>query len=239
MQASDFNRTLSTQRLEPEMCYMFRFWKGWEHENLFNRDVIRYKLADDVHDFGFSLSDNASPEERQQVHTAINRNWEDSQATNIETELNTQRRLLAQRIKDPNSAQQFDEDNCRQTIEDLTIVRLFNDAAFTNMDMEVRRECAARIETALRGRFQYPHDSILYAMSAWSPISISNYDASQSSDRGRVAEFFGFDKQRLENDVKEVNNDLSKPLPANARTMANIFGKLFKGFFFGKREGGF
>ncbi|RCN47240.1 hypothetical protein ANCCAN_06682 [Ancylostoma caninum] len=204
------------------MCYTFRFWQGWEYENLFNREVIRYKLADDVHDFEFSLSDNASPEERQQVHAAINRNWEDSQATNIETELNTQRRLLAQRIKDPNSAQQFDEDNCRQTIEDLTIVRLFNDAAFTNMDVEVRREYAARIETALRGRFQYPHDSILFAMSAWSPVSISNYDASQSSDRGRVAEFFGFDKQRLENDVKEVNNDLSKPLPANVRELLSL-----------------
>ncbi|KAL6735941.1 hypothetical protein Aduo_006340 [Ancylostoma duodenale] len=59
------------------------------------------------------------------------------------------------------------------------------------MDVEVRREYAARIETALR-------------------------------DRGRVAEFFGFDKQRLENDVKEVNNDLSKPLPANVRELLSL-----------------
>ncbi|EYC43126.1 hypothetical protein Y032_0502g2621 [Ancylostoma ceylanicum] len=158
-----------------------RFWKGWEYENLFNRGVIGYKLADDVHDFEFSLSDNVSLEERQKVHAAANRNREDSQATNIETELSTRRRLLAQRIKGPNSAQLFDEENCRQTIEDLAIVRLFSDAAFTNMDVEVHREYAAKIETALRGRFRYPHDFILYALSAWSPVSISNYDASPSA----------------------------------------------------------
>ncbi|EYC43127.1 hypothetical protein Y032_0502g2621 [Ancylostoma ceylanicum] len=157
------------------------FWKGWEYENLFNRGVIGYKLADDVHDFEFSLSDNVSLEERQKVHAAANRNREDSQATNIETELSTRRRLLAQRIKGPNSAQLFDEENCRQTIEDLAIVRLFSDAAFTNMDVEVHREYAAKIETALRGRFRYPHDFILYALSAWSPVSISNYDASPSA----------------------------------------------------------
>ncbi|EYC41800.1 hypothetical protein Y032_0556g3384 [Ancylostoma ceylanicum] len=157
--------------------------------------------------------------------TVLNeRNWEEAQEAGIATELTWQRSRLARLIEDPASKAQLDEDLCRRAIDDLDIVREFREASFTNMDLPLHCRYAFKIDGALRERLQHPQHSILHAISAWSPASITNYNEAQASDRA-VAKFFGLDKQRLESNLKELHNDLAEPLSAEAREHLQLAGQ--------------
>ncbi|EYB90967.1 hypothetical protein Y032_0211g2165 [Ancylostoma ceylanicum] len=104
---------------------IFTFWKEREFDSRMNRESVRYKLADSIHDFEFSFPEEARFEEADLVKSRIRRVWETAKEAETSTTLQQKWERLAKHIRAPLLNDRLDEEHSKHFIQDLQIDRQF------------------------------------------------------------------------------------------------------------------
>ncbi|VDK59112.1 unnamed protein product, partial [Cylicostephanus goldi] len=178
------------------------FWNGWQYEGYLVQE-IQYKIRHDTLESMFNREAGGFEIDEEQALL-----------DNIAGELNAERDNLIHWLRNPQNFPAFNEEVTRRSISELKISEDFRRASFTNMDHAKRTLLVTNVGGALRSRLEYERNSVLYAISGFSPKSLRNYNADEKSTRDVVSSFFGYPS--LEEDVQQLSRQLSR-LPAEQR----------------------